>query len=95
MIVLLALVVTACAPGSDNFAAANQQANLIHGVWHGWIAPFTLIWQIFNSDVRVYEPNNVGWWYDFGFYVAIVGGFGSFALSRNRAKKTKPDEATS
>jgi hypothetical protein len=30
---------------------------------------------------------NTGWWYDFGFYIAIVGGFGGFALSRKKKRK--------
>ncbi|MBT8202390.1 MAG: hypothetical protein KJO87_03700 [Acidimicrobiia bacterium] len=85
---LLAIVLAACAPGSDAFAP-DDRANFFHGVWHGWIAPFTLIWQIFNSDIRVYEPNNTGWWYDFGFYIAVISGFGSLALSRRKQRKQR------
>jgi hypothetical protein len=47
-----------------------------------WIAPISLIVQTFNPAVRVYEANNLGWWYDFGFYIAILGGFGGISLSR-------------
>ena len=89
LLIGMALVLAACAPGSDNFAAADDRANFFHGVWHGWIAPFTLIWEIFDSDIRVYEPNNTGWWYDFGFYMAVISGFGSLALSRKKQRKKR------
>ncbi len=87
----LALLLAACAPGSGRFAA-DDPAGFFTGIWHGWIAPITLIWQIFNSDIRVYEPFNTGWWYDFGFYIAIISGFGSLGLRRRRRKKAKTAE---
>jgi len=30
----------------------------------------------------VYETTNTGWWYDFGFYTAIISGFGGLSLVR-------------
>lgn len=56
------------------------------GIWHGWIAPLSLIVGLFNSAIRVYEPYNTGWWYDFGFYMAVIAGFGGLALVRRRAR---------
>jgi len=38
--------------------------------------------------VRLYEVNNVGWLYDFGFYMAILGGFGGLSLTRRRRDKS-------
>ena len=58
LLIGLALVLAACAPGSDNFAA-DDRANFFHGIWHGWIAPFTLVWEIFDSDIRVYEGSTL------------------------------------
>jgi hypothetical protein len=34
----------------------------------------------------MYEPNNTGWTYDLGFYMAVIGGFGGLALSRKKKK---------
>jgi len=31
--------------------------------------------------------NNSGWWYDLGFYMAIISGFGGIALSRKARKE--------
>lgn len=83
-----ALLLSACAPGTENFGA-DDRANFFHGVWHGWIAPITLVWQIFDGDVRIYEPDNTGWWYDFGFYIAVISGFGSIAVSRRKQRKAR------
>lgn len=81
LLMLLLFLLTACAPGTLRFQGAPP-AGFFWGVWHGWIAPVSLIWHLFNPAVRIYETNNVGGWYDFGFYIAIIGGFGGFALSR-------------
>ncbi len=84
---MLMTLLCSCAPGSKRFDDQNRPANFFIGVWHGWIAPITLIWQLFNHSIRIYETNNTGWTYDFGFYIAIIGGFGGFALSRRKTKK--------
>ena len=42
------------------------------------IAPLSLIMGFFNPDIGIYETHNTGWWYDFGYYMAIISGFGTF-----------------
>jgi hypothetical protein len=76
------LLLTACAPGSGHWE--RKPAGFFSGIWHGWIAPISLIWHLFDSDIRIYETNNTGGWYDLGFYIAVIGGFGGFALTRKR-----------
>ncbi|NNE97357.1 MAG: hypothetical protein HKN24_15170, partial [Acidimicrobiales bacterium] len=61
-------------------------------VWHGWIAPFAIIAHAFNSDIRVYEVNNTGIWYDVGFYIAVISGFGSIGLTRRPKSKRRSDQ---
>ncbi len=80
---VLTILISSCAPGGGRYNQ-NRKANFFTGIWHGWIAPVTLVWGLLDNRIRVYEINNVGWWYDFGFYIAIVGGFGSFALTRKK-----------
>ena len=83
--VLLALLIAGCFPKQE--ASSDQQpAGFFKGIWHGWIAPVSLIVGLFDSNVRIYEKNNTGWWYDLGFYMAVIAGFGSLALSRNQFK---------
>ncbi len=86
MFLLALLLLSACAPGTGRFQP-ERKAGFFAGIWHGWIAPVTLIWQIFDPDVRIYETQNTGWGYDLGFYLAVVGGFGSIAFSRKRRKR--------
>jgi hypothetical protein len=87
VLAVLALVLSACAPGSGELSAPSDRAGFLAGIWHGWIAPVTLIWQVFDHDIRIYEPINTGWWYDFGFYMAVISGFGSLSLFRRRRGK--------
>src|SRR5687767_14320190 len=42
------------------------------GLWHGIIAPVTLVLSFFNSDVRMYEVHNAGSEYDLGFLIGLA-----------------------
>ncbi len=79
------LFAVSCAPGGGRYGP-EREAGFFSGIWHGWIAPVCLIWGIFNDDIRIYEPNNSGWWYDFGFYMAVISGFGGLSLLRKKQK---------
>jgi hypothetical protein len=74
-----------CFPGGSTYSP-QEPAGFFSGVWHGWIAPLSLIVGVFKDGVRIYEPNNTGWWYDLGFYVAVIAGFGGIALFRKGRK---------
>ena len=56
---------------------------------HGWVAPFSLVFGIFRKGIRIYEAVNTGWWYDFGFYIAIISGFGGLSLVRKKNSDNK------
>ena len=86
LILSLAVLTSGCAPGSG-WATPEKPAGFFTGIWHGWIAPISLILGLFDSCIRVYEPINTGWWYDFGFYIAIIGGFGGIAFFRRKKKR--------
>ena len=86
MIVFLALSIVGCFPG-DPSNTKEAPAGFFMGIWHGWIAPVSLIVGLFKENVRIYEVNNTGWWYDFGYYIAIIAGFGGLAFTRKRRKK--------
>lgn len=80
---LVVVTLSGCAPG-DGTNTAGHPAGFFWGIWHGWIAPVSLIIGLFNDDIRVYEPNNSGWWYDLGFYIAVISGFGGVSLFRRK-----------
>lgn len=81
-----ALFLVSCIPGDGKHTAANT-AGFFWGIWHGWLAPVSLIIGLFKDGIRVYEINNTGWWYDFGFYLAVVGGFGGLSLFRKEKSR--------
>ncbi len=85
LLLISMLLLSACA-GSEQFKEGGKRANILHGIWHGWIAPLSLVLSIFGDGIRMYEPNNTGWTYDLGFYMAVIGGFGGLALSRKKKK---------
>ena len=88
LLLLIMIFLAGCIPG-DGKNTPIKPAGFFWGIWHGWIAPISLIVQIFDNDIRVYEHNNSGWWYDFGFYIAILGGFGGLSLTRKKRKSKK------
>ena len=85
MIISLSILLVGCMPGDGSYSKEDP-AGFLSGIWHGWIAPFSLIRSVFNPSIRLYEPVNTGWWYDFGFYMAIISGFGGLSLSRKKNK---------
>lgn len=62
-----------------------EPAGFFSGIWHGWVAPISLFFSLFG-DYRIYEPNNTGFFYDLGFYMAIISGFGGLSLARKNKK---------
>jgi hypothetical protein len=90
LMLCIPLILTSCIPGDGTYSAEHP-AGFFWGIWHGWIAPISLIIGLFDKDIRVYEVMNTGWFYDFGFYMAIISGFGGLSLSR-KAKKNRHDD---
>ncbi|MEK7657983.1 MAG: hypothetical protein AAB366_02210 [Patescibacteria group bacterium] len=43
------------------------------GVWHGLLAPYSLVARWFMDDGAMYAVPNTGWFYDAGFLIGIVG----------------------
>jgi hypothetical protein len=90
LLITLTLLLSSCIPG-DGSASMGDEAGFFSGIWHGWIAPLSLILSLLKSHISIYEIHNTGFWYDFGFYIAIIGGFGGFSLFRKEKRKRKKD----
>ena len=88
LVIVLTFVLTGCLPG-DGKRSAVKPGNFITGIWHGWMAPLSLVVGIFNDDISIYEKYNTGWWYEFGYYIAIISGFGSLALFRGKRYRNR------
>jgi hypothetical protein len=80
---ILLSILSSCLPGGGNYSP-SEPAGFFTGIWHGWIAPVSLILALFNKDITIYETFNSGWWYDFGFYISIIAGFGGIRLLRKK-----------
>lgn len=85
LVVLLVSGLTGCVPGNTQYTPETP-AGFFWGIWHGWIAPVSLVLGFLNGISRVYEVHNTGWFYDLGFYMAIISGFGGVSLFRKKSK---------
>ncbi len=83
LVVLLAVLAGGCVPGDGSYTA-QEPAGLLWGIWHGWIAPVSLLLHLVDPRYRLYEVVNTGIWYDVGFYIAVISGFGGLAVFRRR-----------
>lgn len=70
--VTLLLVV---ALGGCGFAATGidiyDPPGFFLGLWHGALAPWTLVLRLF-LDIKMYAFPNAGWFYDFGFLIGLL-----------------------
>jgi hypothetical protein len=89
-LLLVSLLMTSCLPGIYSLGK-QKPAGFLLGIWHGWIAPISLIIGIFKPEVRIYDSFNTGWWYDFGYYMAIISGFGGLSLARKKSNRGRND----
>jgi hypothetical protein len=92
---VLALVLCSCAAGDPQFTP-ERPAGFWLGLWHGMISWITLVVGIFDQSVEVYERNNNGGWYDFGFLfgaTSIWGGGSSAGYHRSRRRRRGRAEA--
>ena len=78
-------LLTGCIPGGGSSTPADP-AGFFWGIWHGWIAPLSLILSFFNDYNSIYEVYNNGFMYDLGFYIAIISGFGGISFLRRKNK---------
>ena len=87
------IILTSCTAGSEQFSVTEGEgpADFWYGLWHGIISIIALIIHIFNDSVLVYETNNTGGWYDFGFLLGVIfvwgGGCHAKCKSTERRKR--------
>lgn len=86
LIVAIVFLLVSCIPG-DGRSTPDRPANFLWGIWHGWIAPISLVISVFNPARSIYEVHNTGFWYDLGFYSAVIAGFGGISLSRKKGRR--------
>lgn len=76
----MANILAVAGPNSKYNQPGAEPAGFWAGLWHGLIIPITFLVSLFDRGVRIYESNNSGLWYDFGFIIgasSTLGGTGS------------------
>jgi hypothetical protein len=79
------LLLSSCAAGPNAAASGGERAGFLLGLWHGFILLVTFVISLFTDNVSIYEINNNGNWYDFGFVLGAMialGGAGTRAGKR-------------
>lgn len=46
-------------------------SGLFLGIWHGLLAPYSLVLRWFIPEVAMYDCQSASWMYDFGFLIGI------------------------
>jgi hypothetical protein len=78
LITATALLLTSCAAGPNELVDTGPDpAGFWLGLWQGLISPITFIVSLFTPNVNIYEVQNNGNWYDFGFMLGVACAFGS------------------
>ncbi len=87
-VLIVALITLAgCAAGSERFM--DKPAGFWMGLWHGFIIIVTFIIGLFTDTVHIYETNNNGGWYDFGFLFGVVISIGGGCGRHHQKKKRR------
>lgn len=70
LFLLLPIATNAFVQGGD--FSYYDPAGFFSGIWHGLLAPYSLIVRWF-IDIQIYATPNTGWFYDLGFLIGIAG----------------------
>lgn len=92
-LVTFLLMTISCAPGNKRFD--EKPAGFWAGLWHGIIVVITFVISLFTDNVHMYEVNNSGGWYNFGFLLGAMialGGGGGGVCKKRRKKSAKQKE---
>ncbi len=91
VVILCLLLFTSCTAGDVKFTHENP-AGFLYGLWHGMLSVISLIVHLFNENIKVYEVNNSGGWYDFGFLLGTICVWGGGSVFSNKSYKRKKRE---
>jgi len=92
-LILMILFVSNCAPNNERFD--EKPAGFWAGIWHGLICWVTFFISLFTNSVSIYEVDNTGGWYNFGFLIGatiILSGSGGAGKSCKKKKSWKEKE---
>lgn len=77
------MLIAGCTANNDMYV--EKPAGFWAGLWHGLICFVAFIISLFTDNVGIYEINNTGGWYNFGFILGAMIALGG----SSRAKRGK------
>lgn len=82
--VLLLILTSSCAENVPiDECLTGETHGFFWGLWHGFIAPISLVISLFDKDVVMFAVNNDGFLYGLGFLL----GSGGWGILASKAKK--------
>ncbi|MBW9262188.1 MAG: hypothetical protein K1566_04620 [Candidatus Thiodiazotropha sp. (ex. Lucinisca nassula)] len=90
-VLLLAVALASCTAGDSQFTAESP-AGFFWGLWHGVISVISLVIHLFNDNVVVYEVDNSGGWYDFGFLLGVIMVWGGGCHASCKTKRERESD---
>ncbi|MFC1493315.1 hypothetical protein ACFL6O_05085 [candidate division KSB1 bacterium] len=92
-IILALIMISACTPGPNRLAGSGTEmedsAGFWKGLWHGFIVLFTFVASLFSNNISIYEVQNNGNWYNFGFLLGMMAFFGGSGGEATRRTKCR------
>ncbi len=80
LVIILLILLSGCADVTNvQSCATTDAAGFLSGLWHGFICWVSFFGSLFSDNIAMYEVNNTGGWYDFGFVLGsgiLLGGVG-------------------
>lgn len=67
-LLLVVILLTGCTFATDD---PGNPSGFLMGVWHGIVAPYTLVVRWF-IDIEMYAVSNTGFGYDLGFLLGLI-----------------------
>jgi len=81
ILLVVLVMLAACAPGPNAMVDTPDEdgkiAGFWQGLWQGFISPITFVISLFVRSVHFYEVHNNGVWYNLGFVLGagiLTGG---------------------
>ena len=84
-LIILLFLLSGCAPGDEKFDA--DPAGFLYGLWHGYISLVTFVISLFNDNVTIYEADNTGKMYNFGFILGALLFYGGGSRTGCRRRR--------
>lgn len=87
ILLISSIVFSGCAEKIEvAFPNNAYEYGFFSGLWHGFIAPFSLIGMLFDSSIAVFASKNSGFFYNLGFLMGS-GGWGVLASNAKKKKR--------